>query len=87
MSHNACFSPFNHGQNGVDPTFWSPIVMRGLDFLTCLCVPEFDVPVVPTAEELLPRVVEGDVPHCLLMTTVGTYAPPLIVYFPDLEKI
>ena len=64
-----------------------PIVMRGQDFLTCLCVPEFDVPVVPTAEELLPRIVKGDVPHCLLMTTVGTYAPPLIVYFPDLEKL
>lgn len=78
---------FPHGQNGVDRTFWSPIVMRDQDFLTCLCVPEFDVPVVPTAEELLPRIVKGDVPHCLLMTTVGTYAPPLIVYFPDLEKL
>lgn len=54
--------------------------------LTCLCVPQFDVPVIPTAEELAPWVVEGDVPHCLFVAVIGPYAPSLIVHLPDLNN-
>lgn len=54
--------------------------------LTCLCVPQFDVPVIPTAEELAPWVVEGDVPHCLFVAVIGPYAPSLIIHLPDLNN-
>lgn len=56
------------------------------NFLTCLSVPEFDVPVVATAEELCARVVEGYVPHGLFVTTVGPHTAPVVVHLPDLHK-
>lgn len=56
------------------------------NFLTCLSVPEFDVPVVATAEELCARVVEGYVPHGLFVTAVGPHTAPVVVHLPDLHK-
>lgn len=57
-----------------------------MNFLTCLSVPELDVPVVATAEELCARVVEGDVPHGLFVTAVGPHTAPVVVHLPDLHK-
>lgn len=57
-----------------------------LNFLTCLSVPEFDVPVVATAEELCARVVEGYVPYGLFVTAVGPHTAPVVVHLPDLHK-
>lgn len=36
--------------------------------LTCLSVPEFQVAVIGSAEELGPSVVEANVSHCLAVT-------------------
>ena len=45
----------------------SLLVGEATQTLSCLCVPQLDVAVIATAEELSPIVVEADVTHCLHM--------------------
>ena len=53
---------------------------------TCLCVPQFTVSVVGTAEELSALIVEADVSHGLPVARVRPHTSPVIVHLPDLQQ-
>ena len=59
--------------------------LKGLS-LTCLCVPQFTVSVVGTAEELSSLIVEADVSDSLSVSSVCPHASPVIVHLPDLQQ-
>ena len=53
---------------------------------TGLCVPQFTVAVVATAQELGAVVVEADVAHGLLVSQVRLDTAPVVVHLPDLRR-
>ena len=52
---------------------------------TSFCVPQFDVAIVGSAEELGSTVVKVDVSHALLVTQVRLHTASLVVHLPDLD--